>query len=196
MLMDDLNIFAPNNLQAEMRMSSAVKRRRILLKDDVNPDSIFEACFYLRRLMDLDEKYGKKEKIFFETNSFGGFVYSGFELISLLEHMKDIGYEIEMLITGYAMSMGQSIGLCGTKRVAYRNARFMIHAISSGTWDSLQGMQDDLVETEYLWSKLKQHIISHSKITEEQLEFYKERKKDWYFGAEEALALGVIDEII
>ncbi len=194
--MDDLNIFAPNNAQLDMRLSSAVKRRRIILNDEVTRESIFEVCFHLQRLMDLDEKNGEKKPIYIDINSFGGYVYEGLQLVSLIDHMVDLGYEIITTVTGYAMSMGQSIALCGTKRRGYRNARFMAHAISSGTWDSLQGMQDDLVETEYLWSVLKKHITSHSKITDEQLEFYKERKKDWYFSAQEALELGVIDEIL
>ncbi len=194
--MDDLNIFAPNSAKMEMRLSSAIKRRHIILDDAVDEDSIFEVCFHLNRIIELDERTGEKKPVFIEISSYGGFVYSGLKMVSLLEHMIDIGYEIIITVTGYAMSMGQSIALTGTKRRAYRHARFMVHAITSGTWDSLQGMQDDLEETEYLWKELKEHIKKYSKITEEQLEFYKERKKDWYFSAQEALELGVIDEIL
>ena len=194
--MDDLNIFASDNSQIEMRMSSAIKRRRIILNDEVNTKTIFEVCFFLNRIMDIDKITGTKDPVYVDLGSYGGWVQEGFGLVSLLEYMIDIGYEIIMTVTTYAMSMGQTIALCGTKRRAYRHARFMVHAISSGTWDSLQGMQDDLIETEYLWQELKTHIKKYSKITEEQLEYYKERKKDWYFSAQEALELGVIDEIL
>jgi len=194
--MGDVNIYSPNNVHAEMKMVSAIKRRRVLLHDEIHKESVFETCFYLNRILELDAKTRTKEPIFLDICSYGGSVFSGFEIISLLDYMVDIGYEVTTTVTGCAMSMGQLIALCGTKRRGYRHARYLIHAIISGCYDSLQGMIDEVEESKYLWNQIKKHIISKTKITDEQLEFYKERKKDWTFNSQEALELGVIDEIL
>jgi ATP-dependent Clp protease protease subunit len=194
--MDDLNIFAPNNVQAEMKMSSAIKRRHILLHDEIDKESIFETCFYLKRFMDIDTREGNKRPIYLDISSYGGQVHRGMILIGLLEHMIENGWEIITTVEGYAMSMGQAIAECGTKRRAFANARFMIHALSDMTYGSLQGMQDDMEESVYTWNQMKTHLMKYSKIPEERLDYYKERQKNWYFSAQEALELGVIDEIL
>lgn len=196
-LIDDLNIFAPNNLQSEMKMSSAVKRRRIILCDEISRESIFDACFYLRRIMELDVKYNnKKEPIHIDISSYGGTIADGNRMIGLIEHMKENGWTIITNVEGYAMSMGQAIALCGNYRTSFRNSRFMIHALSDGTWGQLQAMENDMEESKYVWEMMKTHIKKYSKITDEQIESYKRIQKNWYFSPEEALALGVIDEII
>ena len=44
--------------------------------------------------------------------------------------------------------------------------------------------------------RLDKFILDNTRITKEQIENMNEKKKDWFMDVEEALKLGVIDEII
>jgi ATP-dependent Clp protease protease subunit len=73
----------------------------------------------------------------------------------------------------------------------------MCHQPYSGLWYStLQDMEESVEETKALWVRLKEIIIKYTNITDEQLEDIKSRKFDWFMWSEEALKLGVIDQII
>ena len=54
-----------------MRLSLALKQRKIFLKDYVTEDTIFECVYCLHRLMDIDNKVGTKEPIEIYINSNG-----------------------------------------------------------------------------------------------------------------------------
>jgi ATP-dependent Clp protease protease subunit len=94
------------------------------------------------------------------------------------------------------MSMGFMILLVGSERRGLRHSRVMCHQPNSGTWGTLQEMEESLEETTVLWNRLKELIIKHTDITDAQLEDIKLRKYDWFMWSEEALKLGVIDKII
>jgi ATP-dependent Clp protease protease subunit len=72
----------------------------------------------------------------------------------------------------------------------------MCHQPSSASWGTLQDMEEGVEETLSLWNRLKDLIIKYTNITDEQLEDIKSRKFDWFMWSEEALKLGVIDQII
>lgn len=187
---------ATNALTSEMKLSSAIKQRRIFLSDEISRESLFEISYYLYKLQDIDRRTNTKEPIEIVINSFGGSAYDYSMVVSQIEQMKDDGYKIITVTSGYSMSAAVPISMCGSERRAYRRARYLVHTVSSGTWGKLQQMQDDVEETNYLWEQYKDIIKTYSKITEEQLEYYKERSKDWSFSVSEALELGVIDKIL
>lgn len=184
------------NLIQEMKVSSALKNRRIYLSDEVTRESIFEVVYFLDRLRDLDSRKGTKENIEIVVDSYGGVVYSGNMLISKIEELKSLNYNIITTVTSVAMSMGFMIGVCGSKRRGYRHSTYLLHQPSSGTWGTLKQMEDDLEETNRLWEKMKDMVKQYTKITEEELETMKREKRDWIFSAEEALKYGIIDKIL
>jgi ATP-dependent Clp protease protease subunit len=57
-------------------------------------------------------------------------------------------------------------------------------------------MEEKLEESKRLQEKLENLTLSRTKISKKKLAEILENKIDWYMTAEEALALGVIDEII
>lgn len=185
-----------NVLTMEMKVSSALKQRRIFLSNEIDRDSLFEVSYFLYKLQDIDKRTGKKEPIEIVICSYGGYIYDGSLLVSQIEQMKDDGYEIVTTTSGYGMSMAFIIGLVGSKRQAYRYCRFMCHQPSSGNYGTLQQQENDLEETKFLWNQMKDIIIKNSKITDEQLEECKKLNKDWYLSPTQALELGIIDVIL
>lgn len=126
-------------------------------------------------------------------DSYGGYVYQCFGLLAVMDSSKT---PIHTIVTGAAMSCGFMMAIHGHKRFAYEHATLMYHQVSSGAWGKLKEMEEDLAETQRLQSKIMELTVKRTRISLTKLEENFERKKDWFMPAQEALSLGVIDEII
>jgi ATP-dependent Clp protease protease subunit len=180
----------------EMKINSALRDRRIFISEEVDRESMFKACYLLDRLEELDKRDEVKKDIEIIIDSYGGYIYHGLALISKILSLRDKGYKIITTVNSVAMSMGFMILLVGSERRGLRHSRVMCHQPNSGTWGTLQEMEESLEETTVLWNRLKELIIKYTDITDAQLEDIKLRKYDWFMWSEEALKLGVIDTII
>lgn len=193
---DFMALKQPNMLINQMKLSLVLNQRKIFLYDEVTEDSVFECIYYLYKLMDIDNHTGEKSPIDIYINSNGGYVADGLTLISLIEHMKDMGYEINTINMGRAFSMGFVIAICGTHRKAYRYSRYMAHDGSAGCFGKIQEMEERLEENKQMSKIMFDIIIKYTSITSEQLNDWKERKLDKFFSAEELLELKGVDEIL
>ena len=195
--MNDDYIYQPeNSLISQMRLSMAMKQRKIFFYDTVNESSVMETMYYLNRLMEVDETLGQKKPIEILINSNGGCCEDGLTLISLIESMIENGYHIITTNIGRAYSMGFMLAISGTERRAYRHARYMVHDVSTCTCGKAQQMREDLVETEVIREEIYDLICSHTSIPREDLISWQERKIDKYFSAKEAVDLGIADKIV
>jgi len=182
----------------EMIFKYVVKHRIICLNTYVTSDVIFKMCYYINKLVEQDKKTGKKPKITIAIGSGGGSCYAGFELISLLEQLKDDGYIIETRVTSIAASMAFIIAIVGSKghRTIYRYGSTLFHQVSSGTFGTLQEMEESIEETDRLWQMLKQITLKNTNLTEETLDKIKREKRDVWYSAEQSVELGIVDTIL
>lgn len=194
--MSELLTMYPDRIIEEMKVNSAIRDRRIFLSEEVDRESIFKVCYYLDRLVKLDQQTGAKEDIEIVISSYGGYIYDGLALISKIESLKDMGYKVITTINSVAMSMGFMIGIVGSVRRALRHSRLMCHQPNSESWGTLQDQEESIEETQKLWTRIKELITKYTDITDEELEEIKSKKYDWYLWSEEAKELNVIDEII
>jgi len=194
--MSEMGFVYQDRILDEMKMSAALRDRRIFISEEVDRNSMFKACYLLDRLSELDKQDGKKKDIEIIIDSYGGYIYHGLALISKIESLREDGYKIITTVNSVAMSMGFMILLCGSHRQGLRHSRIMCHQPSSASWGTLQDMIEGTEETLALWNRMKELILKYTKITDEQLEDIKSRKYDWFMWSSEALELGVIDEII
>lgn len=196
-MMNDEYIYqTENSLISQMRLSMAMKQRKIFFYDTVNENSVMETMYYLNRLMEVDKTIGQKKPIEILINSNGGCCEDGLSLISLIESMKDDGYHIITTNIGRAYSMGFMIAISGSERRAYRHARFMVHDVSTGTYGKVQQMREDIEETEVIRNEIYDLICKYTSIPREDLLSWQERKLDKYFSAKEAVELGIADSIV
>jgi ATP-dependent Clp protease protease subunit len=194
--MSESKYFYPDRFLDEMKINAALRDRRIFINEEITEDCMFKACYLLDRLVDLDKNDGIKRDIEIILDSPGGFIYYGFSLISKIISLREQGYKIIGTVNSIAMSMAFMILLCCSDRRGLKHSRLMCHQPSSATWGTLQEMEESVEENIALWVRLKELIIKYTKITDEQLEDIKSRKYDWFMWSEEALELGVIDQII
>lgn len=126
-------------------------------------------------------------------DSYGGYVY---QVLGLLAVMDDSKTPVYTYVTGAAMSCGFMLLIHGHRRFAYKHATPLYHQVSSGAFGTLKEMEESIVETKRLQDILERLTIERTKITAKKLEKIYKTKRDWYMSAEEALKLGVVDEIV
>lgn len=126
-------------------------------------------------------------------DSYGGVVYQCLGLIGVMEKSKT---PIHTIVTGAAMSCGFIMLISGHKRFGYKYSTPLYHQVSSWLMGTVQQIKEDFKETERLQMLLEDITIKKTNIKSEKLIEIKEKKIDWYMSAEEALKLGVIDEIL
>jgi ATP-dependent Clp protease protease subunit len=185
-----------DNVVEEMKMVSAIKHRVIYMSESVTDDSCFKLNYYLDRIARIDEKTKEKEPITLVISSFGGSLYDALACISRIEKMVEDGYEIISIIDGYAMSAGSAISQVCSKRYARRYSTILYHQLSSYTMGTLAEMSVQHEENKRLWGLMKEITKKHTLMTDEYLDGIYNQNKDVYMTPQEALELGVIDEII
>lgn len=179
------------------------KPRNLFLADQVTQSSMNELSKAIVAINEDDEKlkkiyaaYGfeyKPTPIKLYIDSYGGAVYQCFGLIGIMETSKT---PVHTIVTGCAMSCGFIILIHGHKRFAHRHATPLYHQVSTGFRGKLADMEEDIKETQRLQKKIEEMTLDKTKITSKKLEKIFKRKIDWFMSADEALKLGVIDEII
>lgn len=124
-------------------------------------------------------------------NSFGGAVYTGLSIYSLLKaHEGPITFRVD----GAAMSAATIItSVPGAKVVMPRGSMMMIHKVSSiaiGTTDDMRKAADDM-------EKLEENLVSiYAEKTGRTTDEIKEKlSAETYFTAEEAVEFGLADEV-
>ncbi|SDC80068.1 ATP-dependent Clp endopeptidase proteolytic subunit ClpP [Williamwhitmania taraxaci] len=126
-------------------------------------------------------------------NTPGGSVYAG---LGIYDTMQLISSDVATICTGMAASMGAVLLVAGQKgkRSALTHSRVMIHQPMGGA----EGQASDIEITAREIMKLKKELYDiialHSGKSFEQIE--KDSDRDYWMKSEEALAYGMIDEVI
>ena len=169
--------------------SRLLKDRIIFLTEDVNHAT---ASSIIAQMLFLEADNPEKD-IFFYINSPGGSVVDGLAIYDTMNHIK---CDVNTICVGMAASMGAFLLSGGTKgkRFALPNSEIMIHQPSGGSRGQATDMQivmDHMVKTK---EKLTRKLAEHTGQPYEKV--WADCERDNYMSAEEALAYGLIDEIM
>ena len=146
-----------------------------------------------------DDAADKKKKDFIRrpikliVNTYGGSVYDGFGMVTVIETSKT---PVHTYVYGKSMSMGFLIAAAGHKRFGGKMATFMYHQIASWAYGKLEELKDTVVEMERLQEMYDRYLLSVTQIKRSDLSPSKEKRNEWYLGSDEAIKFGLIDEII
>ena len=119
-------------------------------------------------------------------------------LSSIFDTMNYVRCNVATLCLGQACSMGSCLAQAGApgKRIILPNARHMIHQPSGGA----RGMQSDIEisykEITYLKKRLTEIYVKHNSAGKTYEEFERDMDRDKFMSADEALAYGLIDQIV
>ena len=169
--------------------SRLLKERIIFLSTPID-DNI--ASLVVAQLLFLEAEDGDKD-INLYINSPGGIITSG---MAIMDTMNFIKPDVSTIVVGQASSMGAFLLAAGAKgkRFALPNARVMIHQPSGGA----EGQASDIViaaeEIQKTKKKMNQMLAKFCGKKFAQVE--KDADRNYFMSADEALAYGLVDEIL
>lgn len=179
------------------------KARKLYLAAQVNQKSMNDLT---KAIISINEHDRLLEKLYPAYNveytappieiyidSYGGAVYQCFGLLGVIE--KSIT-PVHTIAVGAAMSCGFMILICGHKRFGYKHSTPLYHQVSTGFLGKVKDMEESLAETKRLQKKIEDITLDRTAISKKRLKEVLKNKIDWFMTAEEALDLGVIDEIL
>lgn len=173
--------------------------RLFLIQDDIDNATISKVLYNIIYLIKIDNDKDSSEKnytrkpIHIYVNSRGGYVDDMWSLIDVILSSKT---PIHTYCTGYAMSAGFQIYLAGHKRFISKHAKLLYHQVSGYNWGKYLDMKQDFKDVERDQTEIIKYILSRTKITKERIDEVVEKKIDWYIYSDEAIKLGIADEII
>jgi ATP-dependent Clp protease protease subunit len=139
------------------------------------------------------ESVDAQKDILIYLNSPGGGVYAGLGIYDTIQYITP---DVSTICTGMAASMGAILLCAGAagKRTALKHSRVMIHQPLGGTQGQASDIEITAREIQKLKKELYEIIANHSGQTYKQV--WKDGDRDYWMTAEEALAYGMIDEVL
>jgi len=170
--------------------SRLLKDRIVMLDTDVNEHS---ASIIVAQLLFL-ESQGNDDIQFF-INSPGGIVTAGMAIYDTMQFIKP---DVATIVIGQACSMGSLLATAGApgKRRMLPNARHMIHQPSGGARGQATDMQIQVEEILKMKKSLTEIYVNHNSKGKTYEQLLADMERDKFMSAQEALAYGLIDEII
>jgi ATP-dependent Clp protease protease subunit len=128
----------------------------------------------------------------------GGSASEMFSILDVMDMIKKRTCDIETLGIGKVMSAGVPILAAGTKgkRKVGRNCRIMLHNVLAGTGGTIFSMENELEEIRWIQERYIECLSSYTKLTPSKIKKILKSQKDVYISSEEAIKMGIADEII
>src|SRR5215217_3265989 len=168
--------------------SRLLKDRIIMLGTEIDDDV---ANVIVAQLLFLESEDPDKD-INIYINSPGGSVTAGMAIYDTMQYVKP---PVSTICVGQAASMGAVLLLAGTKgkRSSLPSSRIMIHQPLGGVRGQATDIEIQAREILRMKAKLNDIIVKHTGQTIERVE--KDTDRDYFMGATEAKAYGIVDEI-
>ena len=174
-------------------LSHALNRH--LYIGDITADVADAIDSYIRFFNRLDEEeqipIEERQPIKILVNSSGGEVMATMTIIDSIKNSKTPVWTIN---TGTAYSGGFFIFICGHKRFAYPHSSFLFHEGSTGTVGDAHKFNNWADFYKKVLINLRNITLVNTDISEELYDDHS--KDDWWLFADEAIELGICDEII
>ena len=198
--MGEQQLILTNKLLEEMKLQDYQKDNTIYIDEDITSESIELWARQLKNLCNKQLSRPKEERspVKLIINSAGGSARDTLYFIDLMEYYKKRDIEIYTYITAYAYSGAFKIGICGSKRFAYKHSELLCHQWNKFEYGvkTYQDTVNDRERNDRLYNELAEVIVSNTKITREMLDDYTKHNRDFVMTSKTALELSVIDEIV
>ena len=169
-----------------------VNTSSVLMFGDIAEGTLYDLVLRIRAILHMRDEEKKNDPINIIINSDGGDVY---EALGMIDFIQSLDVKVNTICRGRTMSAAALLLCAGTgTRAASKNSTIMFHEISSGIYGKSSDMKANVQHTEKLEEILINIITANSK---KDSTFWKDKiLKDYYLSPEEAMELGVIDNII
>ncbi len=169
---------------------SRLLKERIIFLGDTIEDHV--ANLIIAQLLFLESEDPEKD-INLYINSPGGVVTSGLAIYDTMEYLRA---PVATICIGMAASMASVLLAAGAKgkRYSLGNSRIMIHQGSGGFRGNTPDVMIQVKELETLNVRLHEILAHHTGQTVEKI--IKDTERDYFMSPEQALAYGIIDEVM
>ncbi len=157
---------------------------------DVNNHSV-QAC--MSRLTEWHRKDPECE-IEIVFSSPGGSIIDGFELFDFIQHLRNQGHHVTTGSLGMAASMAGILLQAGDTRWIGHQAWLMIHRAAFGAIGKTYEVEDEVRLVKRIEERILDIFTSRSKLSKIKIQRNWDRK-DWWIDADEAVDLGLVDEV-
>ncbi len=169
--------------------SRLLNDRIIMLSEEVNDTT---ASLVVAQLLFLEAQDPDKD-IQFYINSPGGSVSAGLAIYDTMQYIKP---DVSTICIGLAASMGAFLLSSGArgKRIALPNSEIMIHQPSGGSRGQATDIQIQAEQILKIKQRLNTILAANTGKSLEVIE--RDCERDHFMTADEALAYGLIDQVI
>jgi ATP-dependent Clp protease, protease subunit len=169
--------------------SRLLKDRIVLLGSEIDDDV---ANVLIAELLYLESEDPDKE-IMLYINSPGGVMTAG---LAIYDTMQYIRCPIATLCLGQASSIASLLLCAGMRgrRYAMPNARVLLHQPLGGAQGQATDIEIHAREILHLRHRLNEIYAFHT--SQDVAKIKKDSERDYYLGADEAMAYGLIDEVV
>jgi len=171
--------------------SRLLKERIVFLNGEVHDAVSSSICAQLLFL----EADDPDADISFYINSPGGVVTAGMAMYDTMQYIKP---DVSTIVMGQACSMGSLLAQAGApgKRKMLPNARHMIHQPSGGARGQATDMEIQVREILAMKKNLTEIYVEHNSAGKTFDQLAADMERDFFMSAQEALAYGLVDEIV
>ncbi len=206
---DDKQIVIVNNIQPPA--ASEPELRTINLYGDISEQKGADVVAALLYLENTSHAISTKDpqdpdsdqvivarSIAMMVSTHGGTASDMFSILDIMDMVKDRTCDIETFGIGKVMSAGVPILAAGTKgkRKVGRNCRIMLHNVMAGSHGTIFSMENELEEIKWIQDRYIETLAGYTKLTPSKIKKLLKSQKDVYISAEEAIKMGIADEII
>jgi ATP-dependent Clp protease protease subunit len=170
------------------------------LFSDVDEEKVGElahSLLYMNEMNKLTAKEEDRKPVDFYVSTYGGNADDMFALYDVMRQIR-VETEIHTIGLGKVMSAGVLLLAGGTKgkRKIGKNCRVMIHSVIAGNHGNVHNLVNEMEAIQDLQEMYVNSLVEETKMTKSQMKKMLERKVNVYLSAEEAIELGIADEII
>jgi len=178
--------------QEEIKIQNCKDDRNFLYRfnDKVSSESVKKCMETLTEWHRLES--GCAIEIIFSSP--GGSIIDGFELFDFLQDLRYQGHHITTGTLGYAASMAGVLLQAGDVRWVGQQAWIMIHRAAFRASGKTFEIEDEVEFTQRLEGRILDIFTSRSKLSQSKIKRNWDRK-DWWLSADQALEMGLVDEI-
>jgi ATP-dependent protease ClpP protease subunit len=191
----------PNKVIEDIKLNAYMQERTIYINDSITDETEFLVNRMFERIVKKDDdnktSMAEREPITLKISSPGGSVYSMFSIISTIESLKNRGYTINAYSYGMSMSAAFMISIICTKRFVQKYSRLMYHQPHRFVigYNTVEDFRRDSKEMDSLWETMQEIITKYTKIDKKTLDTMTRENRDVFMYGDEAIKLGVADEI-
>jgi len=177
--------------RSEKELLAQAKYQHVYHFTDAVGSSTTQACMRQIDIWHHDDPACRFEICF---SSPGGSVIDGMALFDYLLQMREAGHHVTTSTIGMAASMAGILLQAGDVRRMGRESYLLIHEVSFGAGGKIGEVEDEVKFIKKIQERVLKIFAERSHLSIGQLKNRWERK-DWWLDSDEALKLGLIDEI-